>query len=156
MKLKPTNTRDEIVLAMLKDRSTFLQMFNRTEGLIRQGKDNIKKDALVNHFNAEDELIIPAIKFRMLQHYAALDGLTFSSNYGEIESFDQSIDFNFDRHGVTMESTAGMVDSVGMPQKPKLLYFNKPFYLYIKEAGVPYPYFNLWIANPQVLEKQKI
>ena len=105
--------------------------------------------------NMEDELLIPAIKFKALRDYTELRGLEFSSKYGPIDIFSQAISFDFDRSGVVMESNVEVADSIGMPQKPKLLHFSKPFYLFIKEANAPYPYFNLWVSDVSILERRK-
>jgi hypothetical protein len=81
-------------------------------------------------------------------------GLEFSSKYGTIEEFDQAIKFNFDEKGVVMEAEISICDSAGGEIKPKLLLFNRPFYLYIKEEKASNPYFNLWIENSGILEKE--
>jgi hypothetical protein len=49
-----------------------------------------------------------------------------------------------------------MWDSVGAQQKPKLLHFDRPFYLYIKENKASHPYFNLWVSDTAILEKKEI
>jgi hypothetical protein len=156
VKLNPANTTDEIILTMINKRGTFLEMFNKTRELIKKGNEELKRNAFVYNLNAEDELIIPVIKFKASHTYSEVKGLEFSSNYGPIDIFEQAVNFNFDRKGVVLEADVSMADSVGMPQKPKLLHFDKPFYLYIREINASHPYFNLWISDPEILEKIKI
>lgn len=156
VKLRPANTTDEIILTMLKSRGTFLEMFNKSKELIKKGTDKLKQDAFVYNLNTEDELIIPVIRFKAMHNYSELQGLEFSSNYGPIDAFEQTINFSFDRKGVVLEAEVSMWDSVGAPQKPKLLLFDKPFYLYIKEEKASHPYFNLWVSDTAILEKKEI
>ena len=156
VKLRPANTTDEIILTMLKGRASFLEMFNKSEELIRKGTDKLKQDAFIYNLNTEDELIIPAIRFKAMHNYAELQGLEFSSHYGPIDSFEQAINFSFDRTGVVLEAEVSAWDSVGAPQKPKLLHFDRPFYLYIKEKKASHPYFNLWVSDTAILERKQI
>ncbi len=139
---------------MLNKRGTFSEMFNVTKKLIKKGNDKMKQDRLIYNLNTEDELIIPAIRFKAFRAYSDLNGLEFSSTYGPLDFFEQTINFRFNRKGVALQADVSTPDSVGMPQKPKYLHFNKPFYLYIKEADAPYPYFNLWISDPEILERK--
>jgi len=156
VKLRPANTTDEIILTMLKSRGTFFEMFIKSKELIKKGTDKVKQDAFVYNLNTEDELIIPVISFKATRNYSELQGLEFSSNHGPIDAFEQTINFNFDRKGVVLEAEVSMWDSVGAPQKPKLLHFDKPFYLYIKEEKASHPYFNLWVSDTAILEKKEI
>jgi hypothetical protein len=156
VRLKPANTTDEIILTMLKKRGTFFEMLKKSKELIQKGNSEVKQNALTYNLNTEDELIIPVIKFRAQHNYSEVNGLKFSSNYGPIDVCEQTIKFNFDRKGVVLEAEVSIPDSVGMPQKPKLLHFDKPFYLYIKEANASYPYFNLWVSDTEMLEVKKV
>lgn len=155
VRLNAANTTDEIVLVMLNNRETFLKMFNSAKRLIENGRTKAKTDRSMYQLNMEDELLIPVIKFNVLHEYKELSGLKFSSDYGPIDIFSQAISFNFDRSGVVMESNVTVADSVGMPQRPKLLHFSRPFYLFIKEANAPYPYFNLWVSDVSILERRR-
>lgn len=38
-------------------------------------------------------------------------------------------------------------------QPPKKLIFDRPFLLYLKEKDGKYPYFALWVDNPELLVK---
>jgi hypothetical protein len=154
VKLKPANTSDEIILVMLNKKGTFLEMFKSATRLIKKGIEKKKQNPYVYNLNAEDELLIPVVRFKASRNYSELKGLNFSSRYGAIGSFDQAINFHFDRKGVVMEANVEAYDSVGMPQKPKLLHFYKPYYLFIKEADSPYPYFNLWVSDTHILERK--
>lgn len=153
VQLKPENTTDQIILVMTKKRDSFKDMFDKAQSLISMGDEEKKKSYDNYRLNAPDELKIPIIRFNTSKEYKELNGLVFSSKYGSIESFEQFINFNFDEKGVVMESTVQVTDSLGGEIKPKMILFNKPFYLYIKEEKAPYPYFNLWVANTGILEK---
>ena len=155
MRLKPANTTDEIILAMINKRGTFSEMFHASKKLIKKGSDKMKFNTLIYSLNAEDELIMPVIRFKALHNYSELEGIKFSSNYGSIGSFEQVINFSFDRKGLVLEADVSVVDSVGVPQTPKLLHFDKPFYLYIKEASASHPYFNLWVSDTEILETKE-
>lgn len=155
VKLNPAYTTDEIILSRIDKDDTFLQMFKKSQQRIKEGERKIKQNPTIYSLNAEDELIIPVINFKASKEYPELKGLQFSSRYGPIDAFNQNIQFIFDEKGVAMESTVAVSDSVGKPQKPKILHYNRPFYLYIKEASAPYPYFNLWVSDIDILEKTK-
>ena len=154
VRLNPENTTDEIILVMLPKRGTFQEMFDKSKNWIAKGKKAKENDPVSYNLNGEDELIIPVIRFKTQNEYAEASGLEFSSKYGAMEVFEQAISFNFDRKGVVMESNVGMVDSVGAPQKPKMLHFDRPFYLYIKEKNASHPYFNLWVSDAEILESK--
>lgn len=156
VKLIPANTTDEIILTMLKDRGTFLEMFNKSKELIKKGNNKVKENPYIFNLNEEDELIMPVIRFKALRNYSEVHGLEFSSTYGPIDTFEQTINFSFDRKGMVLEAEVSMWDSVGAPQKPKLLHFDRPFYLYIKEDKASHPYFNLWVSDTAILEKKEI
>ena len=97
VRLKPTNTTDEIVLAMINKRGTFLEMFKKSKELIKKGNGELKKNAFIYNLNAEDELIIPVTTFKASHSYSEVKGLEFSSKYGPIDLFEQAINFRFDR-----------------------------------------------------------
>jgi len=155
VKLKPANTTDEIILTMINKRGTFLEMFNATKKLIEKGASEEKLNRYIFNLNAEDELIIPVIRFNARREYTEVKGLEFSSKYGPVDVLEQDLNFSFDRKGVVLDATVQMADSTGMPQKPKLLHFNKPFYLYIKERKASHPYFNVWVSDVEILQKKK-
>jgi len=155
VQLKPNNTKDEIILVMLEKRKNFKEMYEYAESLISKGKIEKRLDMSHYFLGESDELLIPIIKFKKTRNYSELSGIEFSSKFGPIETFEQSINFDFNERGVVMEAEVMGFDSVATPAKPKLLHFNKPFYLFIRQAGSSYPYFNLWVADPEILDKKK-
>lgn len=154
VRLNPANSTDEIILVMIDKKGTFLELFRDAEKLIKKGNKQLKRDAASYNLNADDELVIPVIKFQALRNYTELERLEFSSSYGPIDLFEQTVNFNFDRNGVVLESSVEIFDSIAMPQKPKMLHFDKPFYLYIKEGNASHPYFNLWVSGTGILERK--
>ena len=153
VQLIPENTTDEIMLIMINKRGTFIEMFDASRKMINDGAKELKRNGAIYNLSTEDELVIPAIRFEASLNYRELQGVTFSSKYGAIDEVTQRIKFGFDRLGIELESNASMADSVGPPSKPKILRFDKPFYLYIKEARANHPYFNLWVSDTEILEK---
>ncbi|MGC3946483.1 MAG: hypothetical protein QM762_18495 [Chryseolinea sp.] len=88
-----------------------------------------------------------------MRDYEEVKGLAFSARYAPIDVLEQSISFSFDRKGIVFESEVQVYDSIGAPAEPKILRYDRPFYLYIKEAKAQHPYFNLWVSDPEILEK---
>jgi hypothetical protein len=154
VRLIPAETTDQIVLVMTAKKGNFKELYDYSQNLIEKGDSERKKSKSNYILNDVDELKIPIIRFNTVKQYSELLGLKFSSKYGTIEEFDQIIKFNFDEKGVVMESEVSMTDSLGGKITPKLLLYNRPFYLYIKEEKASYPYFNLWVENSGILEKE--
>lgn len=154
VQLIPENTTDEIILTMTNKRGTFLEMFDASRKMISDGAKELKRNRAIYNLSTEDELVIPAIRFKASRNYGELQGITFSSKYGPIDQVTQAIEFGFDRRGVVLESDVSASDSVGPPSTPRLLHFNRPFYLYIKEEKATHPYFNLWVSDTAILEKK--
>lgn len=152
IKLNPENSEDDIVLVMSEKKPTFKLMYNKATRLIATGKEERKEQPSKYTLGEADELRIPIIRFNVTNQFSELNGIKFSEKYAPIEIMEQSINFNFDEKGVQMESEMVISDSASLSSIPKLLHYNKPFYLYIKEKQAPFPYFNLWVNSSNIME----
>ncbi|WP_196939877.1 hypothetical protein [Sphingobacterium pedocola] len=107
-----------------------------------------------------DELLIPTVGFDKRTIYAQFAGQIFGVQQAEytVEEVSQSVAFVMNKYGVSMETGAEIIVSMGgvpmddMP-KPKMLRFDKPFYIMMKKSDKVSPYLVVYIANTLLLEK---
>jgi hypothetical protein len=97
-----------------------------------------------------DVLLIPKIEWRIVHHFAELEGHRFATPSLAPHIMDvalQEIRFRLDRGGMELESQAKH------HARPIPYYFaaNRPFHVYVKKRGADRPFFALWIENPELL-----
>ena len=108
-----------------------------------------------NHeFNSTDTLLIPNINFKITHDLTNIKNkviLNQSLNNTKINNAIQVINFNLNRKGVELSSTAFI--NVGC--KGGHFEFDQPFLIMLKSRHSDVPYFVLWIANDELLSKYK-
>lgn len=152
LSLASTKPNDEIVLAKITPRGTLLETLKLITNRIKAKKSFILKD--------KDTLQIPQLDFDILHSYSDLIG-KFVLNKGFEDYFIakaiQSIRFRLNEKGALLKSEAAIVleKEISM-EMPKRLIFDRPFLIYLKEKGALYPYFAMWVDNPELLIRNKI
>lgn len=139
-------------------------MRGRVERAIAEGKKEMKdeKQAWKFMFNDEDELKIPVLNMNLISDIRELISLPVVSR-GQtllINAAEQRTVFALDEKGVIVESAA-VVDAAAavmdmpVPPPPKLMHFNKPFLIMIKENKAKHPYFIMKVANAECMVKEE-
>ncbi|WP_298711341.1 serpin family protein [Chitinophaga sp.] len=139
-------------------------MRSRVERAIAEGKKEMKDDrqAWKFVFNDEDELKIPMLKMNLAGDIRELISLPVVSR-GQtllIRTAEQQTLFALDEKGVIVESAA-VVDAAAavmdMPVPPprKLMHFDKPFFIMIRENKAKHPYFIMKVANAECMVKEE-
>jgi len=138
---------DEVVLAKIKPEKTLLKTIKTVENHI-ENSESYK-------LHKESSLQIPKFNFDIKHSYLELIGKYFGNkglkgNY--IGGAMQDIVFKLDEKGVLLLSDV----KLPLPYKsaPRELIFNRPFLIYLKEKNGEYPYFAMWVDNPELMVKE--
>jgi len=133
--------------------------------------ENTKKDFLNNRneknawkysYQEDDKLLIPMIALHIEHNYREIENINFKAEDGEHSIYEayQRNAFILNEQGAVVEIYSSMeTDSVAgeaieeEKPRPKILVFDKPFLLLLKKKDSPYPYFTLFIANAELLQK---
>ena len=144
---------DTIILAKVSPQENMLQTIETVIHRIKTTK--IKTSELKD----DETLHIPKIDFDLTHSYPQLYEKRFL-NKGfkkySITKAVQNIRFKLNEKGAILKSDAKiMMKLTGAPsmEGPRKFVFNKPFLLMMKLKKGKYPYFALWIDNPELLVK---
>lgn len=153
--IKSVSRKDEILLVKIKPGATFLE----TLELVKQKRSRGKSAAL----KEDDTLQIPKLDFKITHSYNELVGRfilnkPFVKDRYIIKYAYQRVRFRLNEKGALLKAEAflgsGPTSAQPPRPKPKLLIFDKPFLIVMQEKGAKYPYFTLWIDNPELLIKK--
>jgi hypothetical protein len=109
--------------------------------------------------NETDEVVIPKFKFNIESNYRSIEGqsfITMNSPY-TIKKAWQQIAFVLDEGGAGVGSNAATwMEAAMMPEdlekpRPKLMRFDKPFFMMLKKKNSQYPYFAMWTSNTELM-----
>jgi hypothetical protein len=151
IRLTGTSPDDEIILALLPPGKTLIETIQRAQSRLQDGPGEF--------FSSCDKLVAPKVIFKIRHEYRELCNkiiLNFKNGpeYYYFKNALQFTDFRLDEKGaalkvkviMSMKTTGG-----GFQVEPKIMIFNRPFLLLLKEKSAPLPYFAAWIANPELL-----
>ena len=145
---------DEIILAKIKPGKNLLDTYQTVAKRINAGK---RTELWEN-----ESLKIPKIDFDLSYIFPELEGKRLLNNGWEgwlIAKAVQDTRFKLDEKGAVLKSRAFfMVTKEEAPPpgnaKPRMFIFDKPYLIYLKQKIGKYPYFVLWINNPELLLKK--
>jgi hypothetical protein len=147
--LKAQNSSDEITLALVNPSNSLLETYEYIQS-------NIKSNS-ASKLNEGENLIIPKFDFNISHSYDELLQKHFINKGFEdyfIAKATQDTKFKLDEKGAKLKSEAKIIGTKSAPVSlNRNLIFNKPFALYMKEKGAKYPYFMMWVDNPEILVK---
>ena len=150
VRLKEESPDDEIVLAKVSPEATLLKTYQKVQSKIANSQSmRLEKD---------DILHIPKFDIALLHSYSPLLGIHLANKGFEEYFFDeavQRINFKLDESGAKVKSEGKIALKKGGPIDFKLLLFDSPFLLYLKQQNGRYPYLMLWIENPELLVKSQ-
>jgi hypothetical protein len=138
VRLSEKTGKDEIILAKVPPGRTLSGMVEAVELRIGKSTPESLKHA--------DNLFIPEAAFDIPCRFKDLE-------FGGIEKAFQRNAFSFNRKGASLKSEARIIYKDGGHERNFI--FDKPFLLCLKEKGSKRPYLAVWVANPELLVKQK-
>ena len=145
---------DEIILAKIKPGENLLDTYQAVARRINTGK---KTEIWEN-----ESLKIPKIDFDLSHSFAELEGKRLLNSGWEgwlIVKALQDTRFKLDEKGAVLKSRGlfmAMKEEAPPPgnEKPRMFIFDKPFLIYLKQKIGKYPYFVLWVNNPELMIKK--
>ncbi|HYG50724.1 MAG TPA: hypothetical protein VD905_07460 [Flavobacteriales bacterium] len=167
VELKTTNRNHSLILYKSHGTpgTTFANLHKEITKKIAIGTKEKANQSLAWKFsiNAEDELIIPKISFNLEHNYKQIEHAKFTAGgfpFVVIKACQRNA-FVLNEYGAeieteaTMETAAAEAPEEENKPKPKKMWFDSSFLLVLQKQEAANPYFALWIANTELLEKEK-
>ena len=148
IKLKTKSINDEIIVSTIVPLDSLKTTYAKIEKIILEEKA-IKDKKRTLFFS---RFYMPIINFDIIHDYKEIRDRTFFKQNKEkifIKNFVQNIKFIINEKGVILESGA-FIRGCSL-----LLDVDGPFIIYIKERRSNFPYFMAYIANDELLVKEK-
>lgn len=118
----------------------------------------ILKNSYMTKFSKKDIMLIPDIIVDELISYDELSGKQIEGTDFVISKAIQTIKFKLDNKGGSLKSEAALtvMKTAFRPEQetPRYFLFNKPFVLFLMEAGKEKPYYAMKIDNTDFLVKE--
>lgn len=151
VRLGTDSPEDEIILAKVKPKENLLKTIERVIERIERGRG-------ISLLDNGDTLKIPQFNFDITHSYDEFLGKFFENKGFEkffITAALQTIRFKLDEKGALLKSSAVLSRGMGVEpvHQPREYVFDGPFLIYLKEKRGKYPYFALWVENPELLLK---
>jgi hypothetical protein len=139
---------DEIILAKTQPAESLLKTITHVNDRIISSKASFLEE--------KEPLHIPAIQLNKHHSFIELKGKHIENKdklYGYyISDALQWVKFRLNEKGALLKSEALVRVSAGPSQYANRTFiFNKPFLIYLKEKNGKYPYFAMWVENPDTL-----
>ena len=154
LSLRSKSDDDEIILAKVKPGKTLLDAYQAVSKRIDTGKKT--------EIWEDESLKIPKIGFDLMFSFSELEGKQLLNSGWEgwtIAKALQDTRFKLDEKGAVLKSRAFFMAMKGEApapgnSKPRMFIFDKPFLIYLKQKIGKYPYFVLWVNNPELMLKK--
>jgi hypothetical protein len=148
--LRSKSPDDEIILAKIPAQATLLAAIQSVQDRITQSSPSKVED---------DELVkIPKCDFNVTHDYDELIGKgLLNPGWGEwfISKAVQWTRFRLNEKGIVLKSEAKLIGMGFRAQdshrKPRQFILDRPFLICLREKDGRYPYFAMWIDNPELL-----
>jgi len=152
LSLTSKSDNDEIILAKVKHGNNLLDTYQSVaKRIVKNNRSEICEN---------ETLKIPKIDFNLTHNFSELEGKQLLNSGWDgwlIESAIQETRFKLDEKGAMLRSTGFMVfskkEEAPAPGFRKFI-FDKPFLICLKQKTGKYPYFALWINNPELMIRQ--
>ncbi len=147
---------DEVILYRTNTKKTFDKVYQALNKKAQKYRGEKK-------FSAGDRLMVPFMTFKNYTNYDELCNKEILNNTTDerlyIAQAMQTADFNMNNTGVKLKSEAVMnIMTMSMPmtveKRGRNLFFNKTFYLFMKEKDKSMPYFALRVNNMDLYKYQ--
>ncbi|WP_049819013.1 hypothetical protein [Geotalea uraniireducens] len=144
---------DQIIMAKVPPNKTLLQTY--TTVLHRMGVN-------ASELRENEPLRIPKVDFDITHSFTELENKRILNKGWEgwfIAKATHDIKFKLDEKGAVLKSRGFlnmMKEEVPPPsvEKPRKFVFDKPFLICLKQKNGDYPYFALWLSNPELFLKK--
>jgi hypothetical protein len=142
---------DEIYFAKITPKTTLKSTYE--EVINRVNKGNI--EYIVDF----DELQIPYLKFNIDNRFKEFQNIELTNLKQQqlvFKEFSQRIQFDLNKDGVKLESSANQLIVCGISEiEPRIYSFDQPFLIILKRKGETNPYFLYWVENSEHMEITK-
>lgn len=153
LRLNTTSETDVLVLAKVAPERTLEETIRVVMRRVRnrehpQGYD--RKEIEIG-----ESLVIPRLALGVLRRYSEIEGRRVLGVGGQgyrVGRAAQAVSFRLDEKGARLESYFLMTVTC-IPPPPRRFVFDKPFLVYLREASLSRPYFAMWVANAEVMER---
>lgn len=163
IKLIPSNSDHEIILYMPNTRfNTMADAVAKVNDLIAIGQQEKLENSHRWKYQFEDAgdiVIIPKIQFDLSTHFSALEGNVFiaGNETYKINTVWQRTAFQLDESGaeIESESTVDFIEfGIKEINEPKVMKFNKPFFVFLRRKDAAVPYFAAWLYDTELMIKE--
>ena len=146
---------DEIILAKIQKGKTLLDTYQAVAKRIARGERSVIEE--------HESLKIPKIDFDLSHSFSEFEGKPLLNNDWEnwyIAAATQAIRFKLNEKGAVLKSKAFIIGRMKgeapmtRNKKPRMFIFDKPFLVCLKQKKGSYPYFALWVNNPELMLKK--
>jgi len=141
---------DEIILAKVMPGQTLLNTYQTVaKRIVAEKRTNIWDN---------EKLKIPKLDFELSTNFPELEGkrlLNRDWNEWMIASAIQHTRFKLDEKGAMLRSIGFLIaKKEEVPMGDRRFIFDKPFLICLKQKSGSYPYFALWVNNPDLMIRQ--
>lgn len=151
LQLQFKNSDEEIYLAKVNPGKSLYETYQKaTKRINSDTRSDLK---------ADDKIKIPVLEYKIEKGFDELIGKRFTDSKNDPYFFTmvrQMIRFEMNEKGVVLESEAeAIAEAVEEPEfenVPKLLYFDKPYLIILREKNAENPYFLMWVNNSELMK----
>ncbi|GAB7028382.1 serpin family protein [Geotalea toluenoxydans] len=145
---------DQVILAKITPKSNLLQTYTEVMDRIRQIEASLLRD--------EETIRVPIINFEMIRNFSELENKRIMNKGWEgwyLAKAIQDVKFKLDEKGAVLKSSgflSAMKEEVPPSmEKPRKFIFDKPFLILLKQKTGNYPYFAMWVSDPELFIRQQ-
>jgi len=120
--------------------------------------DEVKNKIKPDSFKSDDKFLAPFVEIKELISYDDLSGKKIKGTDYKISKAVESVEFLLDNKGAKLKNEAMMMletCALRPETHERYFYFDRPFVLFMKEAGRENPYFMVKIKDTKYLVKGK-
>lgn len=156
LRLATSDPGDAIILAKMPPADTLGESLAR----VRRRIDDSTLTADERTFKMKETLAVPVLTLNVDRKYDELLDRTFLNQLSTdlfVDRAAQIIRFHLDERGAHLESEVEIIGENGhgappAPPEPRHFILDRPFLLYLQEAGAASPYFAAWVSNTEFME----
>ncbi|MHC4247767.1 MAG: hypothetical protein ACYS9X_01435 [Planctomycetota bacterium] len=153
LRLNTTSETDDLVLAKVAPGKTLADTISAVMLRVRNREHPQGYDR--KEIEMGESLVIPRLALGVLRRYSEIEGRRVLGAGGRgyrVGRALQAVSFRLDEKGARLESYS-TVTICGIPPPPRHFVFDKPFLVYLREKSSHRPYFAMWVANAEVMER---
>ncbi len=150
----------QVILALVPVSDTLGETISNMEQKVSEFKSDPDYRKLCK-LRPIDRLIVPDVLYKLTHHFSELEGKRIGNQPWRDQGYFildaiQMFDFSLSRTGVVLKSMSfiGAPPGGGRIIEPRILYFNRPFLIYVKKRGSEHsPFFVMWVDNAELLNE---